>query len=152
MNSTTDDGIDFPREDEVAGSDVLEIARRLDDCYNRLGRHYGPLSRSQRRTLRLLDGGALRVGDIATRLGLTNAGATRMLDKLESAGLARRYREPGADQRQVYTELTDSGARALSEADEVYLARVRETIARLTPGERAELARLLGAIGSGKEE
>src|SRR6185437_9198021 len=83
------------------------IARALDVWISRLGREFGPLSRPQRRMLRTLDelsrlGTPVRASDLADYLGLTSAGATRMLNKLEGAGYLSRFRDPGADQREVY--------------------------------------------------
>jgi len=124
---------------------IAEIAHALDDWYSGLGRQYGPLSRPQRRMLRLIAAGPpVRVGDLAEGLGLTTAGATRMLDTLESLGYASRVRgAEKTDQRQVYVALTAAGADALRAADAVYLARVASRARRLTDDERAQLARLL---------
>jgi len=124
---------------------IAEIAHALDDWYSGLGRQYGPLSRPQRRMLRLVAAGpSLRVGDLAEGLGLTTAGATRMLDTLESLGYATRARgAQHTDQRQVYVSLTAEGAEALRAADAVYLARVSTLTQRLTTDERAQLASLL---------
>src|SRR5579863_5353862 len=112
---------------------IAEIAHALDDWYSELGRQYGPLSRPQRRMLRLVAAGpSLRVGDLAEGLGLTTAGATRMLDTLESLGYATRARgAQNTDQRQVYVSLTAEGAEALRAADAVYVARVATLAERL---------------------
>ena len=64
------------------------IAERLDALSLELGREFGPLSRSKRRALRLLANvPSMRVSDLAEQLGLTTAGATRMLDNLEAQEL-----------------------------------------------------------------
>lgn len=130
--------------DEADGNDFTTIARALDDWYTLLGRQFGPLSRPQRRMLRLLSlEKAVRVGDLAEALGLTTAGATRMLDKLTGLGYALRSRDPSSDQRQVYVRLTETGQQALDAADAIFLKRVQETLSALSEAERATLAGLL---------
>ncbi len=131
--------------DETAG-----IAHALDTLYAHLGRQFGPLSRPQRRMLRLLSADTpVRVGDLGEQLGLTTAGTTRMLDKLESLGYAARSRTDRYDQRQVYVTLTVAGASALNEAEDVLLERMRTLLNKnLRPAERATLAHLLQALGN----
>jgi DNA-binding MarR family transcriptional regulator len=130
--------------DEADGNNFTAIARALDDWYTLLGRQFGPLSRPQRRMLRLLSlEKAVRVGDLAEALGLTTAGATRMLDKLTGMGYALRTRDPSSDQRQVYVRLTETGQQALDAADAIFLKRVQETLNALNETERATLAGLL---------
>lgn len=122
------------------------IARALDGWDLRLGRQYGPLSRPQRRVLRLIaELERARVGDIAARLDLTTAGATRMVDRLEEAGLARRERARAGegDQREVRLVLTTTGAAALDVANQAYSAAVAERLAALAPADRLRLAELL---------
>jgi DNA-binding MarR family transcriptional regulator len=124
------------------------IARALDVWISRLGREFGPLSRPQRRALRSLDdligaGASIRATDLAEFLGLTSAGATRMLNRLESDGFVIRFREPDGDQREVYAALTDSGIEALRAANEIYFERVNRDLGRLDEAERQTLARLL---------
>jgi DNA-binding MarR family transcriptional regulator len=127
--------------------EVDAIARALDECYARVGRQFGPLSRPQRRMLLLLDReDRVRVSDLATQLGLTTAGSTRMLDTLESGGYARRMRRPGTDQRQVYVSLTPAGREALRQADRIFRGRVAGLVEGLSPADRGELARLLSEI------
>jgi DNA-binding MarR family transcriptional regulator len=131
-------------EDDVRQREIVTIARALDDWYTLLGRQFGPLSRSQRRMLRLLNTvDAVRVGDLAEKLGLTTAGATRMLDKLESFHYAARSRDPRSDQRQVYVTMTPAGQEALRQADDAFLARIQETLGFLASDEQSALAHLL---------
>jgi DNA-binding MarR family transcriptional regulator len=133
-----------PSTNEASTPDAVAIAHALDEWNTLLGRQFGPLSRPQRRMLHLLDEKkAVRVGDLAETLGLTTAGTTRMLDKLESLGYAQRARVPHTDQRQVHVTLTQAGKQALEIADRVFLERVRATLLVLDKEERATLARLL---------
>ncbi len=127
---------------------VENIARGLDRWNAMLGRQYGPLSRPQRRIMRLL---ALqpetRVGSLAADVGITAAGATKMLDLLEREGYIRRVRRPDADQRQVYISLTTSGAEALRLANLVFVASVESSLSTLTDAQRTLLADLVDHIG-----
>lgn len=134
-----------------ASPDIVQIARELEDWYDLAGRQFGPLSRPQRRMLRLIADRAAagqppRVSDLAARLGLTAAGATRMLDTLSTLGFVTRYRRPESDQRQVHVALTSTGQQALDEADCVYLARVSAAASQLSPSERDTLATLLAKL------
>jgi len=132
-------GMDDSNADEVA-----EIAQALDRWYTLLGRQFGPLSRPQRRMLGLLSRETpVRVGDLGEQLGLTTAGTTRMLDKLESLGYAARSRAAHSDQRQVFVMLTPSGEQALREAEAVFLGRVHSMLGGLSATERVALVHIL---------
>ncbi len=129
-------------------TDITTIARALDHCSMLLGRQFGLLSRPQRRLLLVLadrdpSSEPLRVSDLANRLGLSAAGATRMLDTLEGPGYLTRYRPSHADQRQVYVQLTPAGMEALQKANEVLEQRLSGMMLGLTATERTTLARLL---------
>lgn len=128
------------------------IARGLDRWWGSLGREFGPLSRPQRRALRTLadreaSGSLTRVGDLATLLQFTTAGATRMLDTLEALGYAERYRARDTDQRQVYIALTVTGRAALDLADRAFTERVVASLAPLSEHDRQTLAALLTRLG-----
>jgi DNA-binding MarR family transcriptional regulator len=133
---------------ETAAEETIHlIAEKLDRWFLQLGRQFGPLSRPQRRALLLLASmSSMRVGDLAEQLGLTSAGATRMLDNLEAQEYATRARMPLADQREVYVALTDRGKEALTRANAAYFDRISASVARLTLEEQNALAGLLGAM------
>jgi DNA-binding MarR family transcriptional regulator len=141
-------GSDPTASSEPTGEATLRlIAERLDELSLQLGREFGPLSRSKRRALLLLANvPSMRVTDLAEQLGLTSAGATRMLDNLEAQEFATRSRMPHADQREVYVTLTETGKEALIRANAVYLARISARLAQLTLQERDTLSGLLGAM------
>lgn len=128
---------------------VSQLAQALDVWYTRLGRTYGPLSRPQRRMLRFVEQAErLRVGDLAERLGLTMAGATRMLDRLEEQGYLRRARATAGhgDKREVYVSLTEAGRSALQAADAVFEEHVRASIQHLPPEQVLQLTGLLQQV------
>lgn len=123
------------------------LAHALDDWHVRIGRQFGALSRPQRRILHLIARTpGLHVGVVADRLGLTTAGATRMVDKLEALGYAYRFRAPGEDQRHVRVALTAAGEQALAEADRLFVQACSATLAALTVDERETLSHLLYKI------
>ncbi len=131
---------------------LTSIAYALDDWYTRLGRQFGPLSRPQRRMLRLLSiESPVRVGDLGVQLGLTTAGTTRMLDKLEAMGYAKRSRTDQRDQRQVYVSLTLPGAIALRDAEGVFLERIQASLKNLSPIEQETLAQLLHTLNENEQ-
>jgi DNA-binding MarR family transcriptional regulator len=62
----------------------------------------------------------LRQVELARQLSLTTGGITRIIDRLEDAGLVRRVPDP-ADRRGSYAQLTDAGHATLLRATEVHL-------------------------------
>jgi len=139
-------------ENERDYAELTSIAYALDEWYTRLGRQFGPLSRPQRRMLRLLKVDTpVRVGDLGVELGLTTAGTTRMLDKLEAMGYAKRSRTDQRDQRQVYVSLTLPGAIALRDAEGVFVERIQASLKNLSSTERATLAQLLLALSENEQ-
>lgn len=86
--------------------------------------------------------GSTTSGALGGRLGLTAGSATRVVDRLVAAGLARRVVDP-ADRRRVLVEHTGGLPDGLAS----YLDRVRvplgEILARLSEAERAGLERYL---------
>ena len=140
---------EISRSHEPDVAEITAIAHGLDHWSNSLGRQYGPLSRPQRRILSSLDTETgMRVGDLGELTGLTTAGTTRMLDKLESLGYAARSRSAANDQRQVYVTLTAAGAQALRESEEVLLERVRFSLRALNVVERVALIHILERLNA----
>jgi len=144
-------------KDPMQATDITTIARALDHYSMLLGRQFGPLSRPQRRFLLVLAGRdpasePLRVSDLADYIGLSAAGATRMLDTLAGLGYLTRHRPTHADQRQVYVQLTPAGAQAIQAANEVLEQRLGSMLLRLTAAERATLAELLHKLVHAENE
>jgi DNA-binding MarR family transcriptional regulator len=140
-------------ENERDYVELNAIAYALDEWYTGLGRQFGPLSRPQRRMLRLLkEDTQVRVGELGEQLGLTTAGTTRMLDKLEAMGYAKRSRTDQHDQRQVYVSLTPPGAIALRDAEAVFLERMQASLQNLNKTQRVTLAQLLRALGEPEQK
>ncbi|WP_285680124.1 MarR family winged helix-turn-helix transcriptional regulator [Actinoplanes sp. NBRC 103695] len=93
-----------------------------------------------------------RLGDLAERLRIAPRSATEVVDHLERRGLVER-RPDLADRRATLIVLTDRGRAA---ADDIRAARIIEAdrfFARLSPGDRADLARILGnLVAEGERE
>lgn len=62
----------------------------------------------------------LRQVELSRQLSLTTGGVTRLIDRLEAAGLVRRTSSPD-DRRASYAQLTEAGLHALRGATEVHL-------------------------------
>jgi DNA-binding MarR family transcriptional regulator len=67
----------------------------------------------------------LRMRELAEHVVLTRTGMTRLVDRIEAAGLLRREPVPG-DRRGAYAVLTDEGVALLRRMWPVYSRRVRE--------------------------
>lgn len=75
------------------------------------------------------------------RLGITQSGTVRLLDRLESAGLIRRDRRPG--KRQVAVTITADGRGLLARGIAARARALEDLIAPLSPAEQDELTRLI---------
>jgi DNA-binding MarR family transcriptional regulator len=68
---------------------------------------------------------ALRMTDLAERVGLSPSGLTRLVDRLVAKGLVRRAPDPN-DGRVALASLTDAGLRQLRSAARTHLRGIRE--------------------------
>jgi DNA-binding MarR family transcriptional regulator len=132
----------------VRGQDVahLVLSRRLAaGPYRRVAGGIPPV---QLQALAVLAGGDMRMRELARRLGLAASTVTRLVDRLEAAGLAER-RSERPDRRSVLVGLSAAGSEALQAVRKRVRSLVRELIAGLAPHEQAELLRLLAKLGEG---
>ena len=92
--------------------------------------------------------GAMRPSDLADAIGLSRSGTTRLIDRLETAGLVER-RSCGEDRRGTFVGLTDSGADSFRRAGRVHLRGIEEHFGtHLTSDELADLDRILSKLAS----
>jgi DNA-binding MarR family transcriptional regulator len=103
------------------------------------------LSYSDYVVLELCRRGPARASDVARALGLTAAGATDALDRLEQRRLVRRSADP-ADRRAVRIRSTAAGRRLLRQANSVKRATLRYLNEAMSPEERRALSSGLGAL------
>lgn len=89
---------------------------------------------------------SLRMLELADAVMLSKSGLSRLVDRMQEAGLVRRA-SCRADGRGVMAVLTDAGWQRLEEAAPTHVRGVRRCfVDRLEPGEAAVLARSLGRI------
>jgi DNA-binding MarR family transcriptional regulator len=87
--------------------------------------------------------GRLKMSEMANAIFHSTGGTTRLIDRLEGAGLVRRENCP-QDRRSVYVAITDVGNAKLDEALGVHLSFLDELMgARLSGPERDTLSSLL---------
>lgn len=85
---------------------------------------------------------ALRMKELAERMGVTTGTLTVLADRLEKAGMIRR-KPHEADRRSILVELTDQGHAMFREHDELHAQLTRDITAPLTDDERTALAAIL---------
>ena len=102
----------------------------------------GKLPRGQVHALILLaDAGEPKINQLAAMLSLDESTVTRLVDKLEAAGLAERRRST-SDRRSTSVVITKAGRKVFSCAREHQRALMTEVLSALDPKERAEFVRL----------
>ncbi len=132
---------------------TLELAELLSHSARRLRRgstaQLAPLglTNAQARVLRIVAsaGRPLRMADIAARLEVVPRSVTTMVDGVEAAGLIVRSTDPD-DRRSVLVRLTSQGRDLLERLERARRATAEDIFGGLAPAERADLARLLGAL------
>jgi DNA-binding MarR family transcriptional regulator len=107
----------------------------------------GQLSREQLAALTTLARDDLRMSDLAAELGLSESATTRLVDRLEAAGLVRRIPFE-SDRRCVVAGLTPEGHRVMDGVREERRQFLKEILQTLPARERAELVRLFGTVAS----
>jgi DNA-binding MarR family transcriptional regulator len=96
--------------------------------------------------LSLAPGRRLRMFELADAIVLSRSGLTRLVDRLERAGLVERERGE-VDPRQMYACLTDRGFEALAEATPTHLAGIKERfLERLSKEQTEQLAAIWRAV------
>jgi DNA-binding MarR family transcriptional regulator len=88
-------------------------------------------------------GGRLRMSDLAHAVALTTSGTTRLVDRIEAAGLIERQ-ACATDRRVAYAALTAAGRKVLEKATPVHVESIqRHVIDTLDADEVRDLERLL---------
>jgi DNA-binding MarR family transcriptional regulator len=96
--------------------------------------------------------GRLRLHELADRVVLSRSGLTRLVDRLEAAGLLRREACP-TDRRGAFAVLTPEGTVALRRTWPTYARGIAKHFARhLSADEAAAIAATLGRVRDGVEE
>jgi DNA-binding MarR family transcriptional regulator len=84
------------------------------------------------------DGFRLRMQELADRVLLSKSGLTRLIDRMERAGLVTRAACPD-DRRGTFAELTSTGLETLRRTAPTHLRGVRVHFAELVSDEEAEV-------------
>lgn len=135
----------------AGASELEEPWRSLRAAYRALRARWGAilsgfeLSVSEFETLGLCIRGPARATELARATGLTPAGTTDVIDRLERRRFVRRATDPG-DRRAVLVRLTPAGARQHRAARSALRDVLSEVDRSLTPSERTALARGLAAL------
>lgn len=109
------------------------------------------LTAAQYNVLRILRGAGpkgLPTLAIRDRLVDLSPGITRLVDRLETAGLVQRDRDTG-DRRQVTCRITSAGLALLKRLDAPVDAAERSVVSTLSAAEQRTLVRLLDLVRSG---
>jgi DNA-binding MarR family transcriptional regulator len=132
---------------------LLRTASVVGRTYERLLEPH-ELSFAQYNALRIIRGaGAGGIPTLAIRERMIEEGTTitRLLDKLEAAGLIRRERSL-PDRRQVLCYATADGKKLLDRLDPLVDAADEEAVATLTPKQLDQLVALLDAVREANAE
>jgi len=108
----------FKSLQEEAGLNVIRTAAVMTDALDQLLKPYG-ISSTQYNVLRILRGaepGGLCRNEVRDRMLTRMPDMTRLLDRMEDAGLVKRSRE-GEDRRMVITRITKQGLKLVDEVD-----------------------------------
>jgi len=88
----------------------------------------------------------LRMFELADAIVLSRSGLTRLVDRLERAGLVERERGE-TDPRQMYARLTDRGLEVLADATPTHIAGIKERfLERLSDEQTKQLAAIWRAV------
>lgn len=124
---------------------LREIIRATDLHSKRLAKATG-LTTPQIVVLQAIrDLGEVTAGAISSRVSLSQATVSAILDRLESRGLIERYRST-MDRRVVHSRLTRAGRRALLKAPPLLQERFLRKFASLAPAEQQRIIDALGAV------
>ena len=82
----------------------------------------------------------VRMGELAESLTLSRGGATRLIARMEEAGLVERE-IPKEDRRATYARITPKGVEAMERANPSHLAAVEELWSRHITDEQTEALR-----------
>ncbi len=135
------------------GDELFWLLRRALHTMRRDVRAQADLSPSRHRLLRVVARAAepQRQTALAAALDVVPRSITSLVDDLERAGLVAREPDP-TDRRATLVTVTDRGRAVLADADRRRRAHGEELLARLEPGEQAELLRLLHRLVDDDDE
>jgi DNA-binding MarR family transcriptional regulator len=126
----------------VGGGSLLHrVGRELVNATDQRLREFG-LTSQQASLLANLAAGARTPTDLVDVLGSDTAAVTRLVDRVEAAGLVRRERHP-SDRRSVTVDLTDEGRALLPRIAPVFTGVTERLFDGFTDAEVTDLTALL---------
>jgi DNA-binding MarR family transcriptional regulator len=84
---------------------------------------------------------------LSRRLGFTQSGAVRLVDRMVAAGLLRREKQPG--RKEVFLHVTAGGQARLRQGLEARARAIQALVEPLSAGEQTQLAALAGKVLAG---
>jgi DNA-binding MarR family transcriptional regulator len=141
----TDRGGTDPASDESLADAFGAVARQLRE---RSAETLAPwdITPAHLRALRTLARhGTMRLSELSDRLQIAPRTATEVVDALQAGGLVQRRADP-ADRRATLVEVTDHGTGILAEIRETSGIEASRIFGRLSPADRAQLARILSEL------
>ena len=123
----------------------LAVSRRLRTAYVAALEPYGVSPHHARALRAVRDHGPIRPGRLAEALRIAPRSVTDVIDDLEGRGLVARAADPDDRRAQIVT-MTDAGVALLAAIDDQRTDAASELFGRLSAGDRAELARILGSL------
>lgn len=131
-----------PAGDEPLSEVFWAVARRLREMSQEALAPWD-ITPSHLRALRVLKRhGTMRLSGLSDHLRIAPTSATEVVDALETRGLARRRPDPG-DRRATLVEVTGLGADVMDAIRAARGTEAERVFGRLSPADRAELARIL---------
>jgi DNA-binding MarR family transcriptional regulator len=134
----------FGTDYQEAYLSIVRTASALTDGMEEALKPYG-LSATQYNVLRILRGsepGGLCRNDLRSRLLTRMPDVTRLLDRMEEAGLVARTRD-SADRRMVLTRITPRGSKLLAKLDDVIPAQEKRALGHMNKEQLRTLIELL---------
>ena len=132
---------------QEAQLNIVRTGNLLSDALERLLKPYG-ITGTQYNVLRILrDSGpeGLSRNEVRDRLLSRMPDATRLLDRMEKAGLVTRSKEDG-DRRTVTTRITDQGRRLVEKLDAVVEEEHQRQLGQLSEKQTRKLIKLLTLV------
>lgn len=136
----------FRSTEQEAYLSILRTAARLGDDFDQMLRPHG-ITRAQYNVLRILRGAgeALCRNDVRDRMISRMPDMTRLLDRMEAAGLVSRERS-AEDRRMVRTAITERGLRLLEDLEGDVAAEHRRRLGHLNEDQLRSLVELLALV------
>ena len=148
----TDHGTVTDSGPDVSAAELIERVMRVAHLIRRTSMaSLAPLelTPAQSRALRTITkaDAPIRMGELASTLGVVPRSATGLVDALQAAGLVERGADPD-NRRSVLVTLTEAGRRMQRAMTDARAAAGDGIFGKLTSEERRTLADLLGRVGA----